>query len=872
MSIAGLTTQAYAYSPHLPGPIDPGIKGSKEDGWVSGRKIVYDIYSGVDGKPKWQIANRDYGYGSQPYLEFTGWSALLGWHHHNADNQKTYIWASNKNNGKSYMYLAEMNGLSASKDLEYNRQSPTGPIYKPCSEGTYNTSNEICNMYYDHVGFVAHIPLKELFPDGISEDVWELKIIKNVDGRVVWDDLKLPFHFDALPFGSGEIDLDSGLNAESLRMADPGVVRRNYPREGGWSGGKYFIPGKTYQRVLQNEENTVVWYGVISPHDGNETRWASGAYWIFDGKPARLTYRQNNKTCPDGSVVGVNERCIINVNIQHVDANTKKILREDQKKLNVGDSYQFKPEQKGVFTDSEGNPYVASPSGQMYEGTAAENNLSLKFTYKSSLPDPGKPGTDEGFTDGMAKGQFLWELRRVDPLKPSQVYIESDFSITGKHFEVRNISHQANVSGVFSEQDEGAISLLADTSSIQNRDISFNFSYEYTNYYNENYICTDEQDGECFEWVYKDTTPDWTKAERFDLSTLYGSEVNLLVDPSFGKMFQATNTSSLQTQQLTVGKKRMFDVSQNNTKPIFNKTYYEVFKQSASSEAKDSNPLATQSWIDLSPGTLEYQVELPTDSQTSSSFAFLRKHGAAGHYYPLDVDKSLKSIYSNKTPYAYSRYAFPLELESLTDQGIQNGKRQYRLDWTSDYFFLAEHTGFIEPFPYTKYVSEGKSLPAASDIKQYVESEAQKRYQEQTGQVFKDSFLHLDDDFKSKYLNRYYLPIESDSVLKPKQQYENKILLSDMGLNDASFVFGQTFSFDRYLVGSVLDDAFVVEQHDPTVPISSYPYEISINKEQQKAVNEATKKQLTHNKLFGFRKTDRTGLYDQLKDIINLGF
>ncbi|MEV2908316.1 hypothetical protein ABNF65_06575, partial [Paenibacillus larvae] len=168
--------------------------------------------------------------------------------------------------------------------------------------------------------------------------------------------------------------------------------------------------------------------------------------------------------------------------------------------------------------------------------------------------------------------------------------------------------------------------------------------------------------------------------------------------------------------------------------------------------------------------------------------------------------------------------------------------------------------------------SEGKSLPAATDIKQYVESEAQKRYQEQTGQEFKDSFLHLDDDFKSKYLNRYYLPIESDSVLKPKQQYENKIFLSNMGLNDASFVFGQTFSFNRYLVGSVLDDAFVVEQHDPTVPISSYPYEITINKEQQKAVNEATKKQLTHNKLFGFRKTDRTGLYDQLKDIINLGF
>ncbi|AHD04709.1 hypothetical protein [Paenibacillus larvae] len=838
------TVQAYAYTPHLPGPVDYGIKGSKKDSWVSGRKLVYDIYSGVDGKEKWQITNRDYGYGSQPYLEFSGWSALLGWHHHSAGNQKTYIWAQNQRTGKSLFYLAEMKGLSASKDLEYNRQSPTGPIYKPCSEGTYNTSNESCNMYYDHVGFTAYIPLQELFPEGVSDDVWELRIIKNVDGRVVYDELKLPFHFDSLRFGSGEISLDSGIDAESLRMIDSGVVRRNYPRESGWSGGRYFTPGNIYQRITQNEENTVVWYGVTSPHDGNAVRWASGAYWRFEGKPAILSYK----------------RRVVQATIRHVDANTKKLLREDKKELQAGEHYQLKPEPKGTFADENGNPYVASPAGQVFEGTA-EPDMSFTFTYKASLPDPSKPGggADEGFTDGQAKGEFLWELRRTNPSKPSQVLLNSDFSVTGKHFAVRNTTHQVSVPGVFSKKKEKPIQEIVDTGKVIGKGLSVDFSYEYTNHYNENYVCTEKQNGECFKWEFKDKTPDWTKAETYHLSKLYGSEVTVPIDPTFGKRIELPGAKSLQNQQFTVGRKKGFEGSR---KPV-SKTYYEGFKLSNASEAKDVNQLETQSWLNLSPGVLEYQVELPTDSHTASSFAFLNKNGG-GDYYPVDVDKSLQSKYANQTPDSYSAYAFPLAVEKLTDQGIQGGKRQYQLGWTSDYFFPAEHTGFIQSYPYAKRVKEGRK-PSQEEIKRYIEEQAKQQYKQQTGQDWQDSFLHLEHP-----VSRYYLPIEADSKLKPKEQYENKVVLRNMGLNDVTFVYGQTFSFDRYLVGNVLDDAYVVEQHDPLVPMSSYPHQVTVKREQQQAIYDLLKDQVHEEKLFGFRRTNR-GFYDRVNKIVNLG-
>lgn len=887
-------TYGAAYSPYPSHNVSPGEGGGKEEAWKSGRKLVYDVYSGVDGKPKWQITNRDYGRGTQPYLEFTGWSALVGYHEHNASNQETYLWALNKRTGKSYIYQAEMTDLDASKDLEYNRQNSTGEVYNACPKDAYNKSNDECNMYYHNVGFVAHIPLNELFPNGTTEDTWNLRIIKKVENNVVWDYLKVPFQFSDLDFSLGKISLDSGLNAGNLVMANDGVVRRNYPRQTGWSGGRYFTINETYQRVAQNEANTVVWYGVSSPEEAGQTRWAGSAYWIFGGQPAELSYKIGQKTCPDGSIVNLDQTCSIKVDIKHVDAKSNKILREDHHKMKIGSDYSYTPENKGVFKDSQNNPYVAAPLNQQYKGKAPENNLSFTFTYKSSLTDPTRIVEMEGSTEGMAKGDYLWELRRVDPAKPSQIYASSNFEITGKHYSVRNVLNRISTNGVFSEQSDKPMALLLDLKNLQNKHIQYDSSYEYTNHYSENYMCKDQQGSDCFDWVYKDTTAVWSEPYKkvFDLVKHYGENLRLLVDPSFEKMFNVTGAKDLQNitgngasgekgGNLIVGKKKAIDMSNDKAKVVFNKNYYERFKQAATSKAKDDNSLPTQSWIDVSPGTMEYEVELPTDSQKSKSFMYQRKNGANSYYYAVDIDKNLRSTYQNQSPYAYTKYALPLQLENMKDKGVVNDtKRSYTLNWTSDYFFVGKQTGFIQPFPYTKYLrdmEQGKGkLPSADEIKNIVNQEAKTNYEQQTGQKFNDTLLHADSNSKEGLygsrtnLNRYYLPISSDSALKAKQPYENKVLLANMGLNDATLIFGQKFNFERYLVGSVVDDAYVVEQHDPTVEIASYPHQVNVKNDQQPKINAITKAHSAE-KLFEFRKTDTLSLYDQLKKVINLG-
>lgn len=886
-------TYGAAYSPYPSHDVSPGEVGGKDQAWESGRKLVYDVYSGVDGKPKWQIVNRDYGRGTQPYLEFTGWSALVGYHQHNADNQETYLWATNQKTGKSYIYQAEMTNLDASKDLEYNRITSTGDIYNACPEGAYNKRNDECNMYYHNVGFVAHIPLNELFPNGTTEEVWKLRIIKKVENRVIWDDLKVPFQFKDLDFSLGKISLDSGLNAGNLVMANDGVARRNFPRETGWSGGRYFANGQTYQRAAQNEENTVVWYGVSSPEEAGQTRWAGSAYWIFGGQPAKLSYKIGQKTCPDGSIVNLDQTCSIKVDIKHVDAKSNKVLREDHHKVKIGSNYNYTPEQKGVFKDTNNNPYVASPINQQYKGQAPENNLTFTFTYKASMSDPTRIVEMEGSTEGMTKGEYLWELRRVDPSKPSQIYTSSKFEITGKHYAVRNVLNRISTKDVFSEESDKPIALLLEAKNVQNKNIQYDYKYEYTNHYSQNYICNDQQDSDCFSWVYKDTTPVWSEPykKNFDLVKNYGENLRLLVDPSLEKTFSVSGTKDLQNisgngasgekgGDLIVGKKKAIDMNKDKNKVIFNKNYYEKFKQSPTSKAKDSNSLSTQSWINISPGTMEYEVELPTDSQKSNSFSYQRKNGANSYYYAVDVDKNLRDTYRNQSPYAYTKYAFPLQMENMVDKGLIDTKRQYSLNWTSDYLFVGKQTGFIQSFPYTKYLKDmekgqGK-LPSTDEIKRIVDQEAKKNYEKQTGQKFNDTFLHVDSKGKEglygtrENLNRYYLPIEADSTLKTKQPYENKVLLGNMGLNDATLVFGQKFSFDHYLVGSVVDDAYVVEQRDPTVTVSSYPHQVMVKGDQQQKINALTRSRSSET-LFGFRKSDSLSLYDQLKKVVNLG-
>lgn len=623
---------------------------------TSGKRLHYDVYngSGSSNKQGYKIEQKDFGKGKQPYLTFTGWSVLAGYTHHMASNQSTYIIARNEKEQKEKMYRAQMTSLDASKDIEYNRQSSTGGIWNPCKSGVYNKESDTCNMYYKSVGFKAYIPLKELFPDENKSGEWELYIVKRVGTgsklNVVFDQLITPFEFSGKTFQKGTISLDSGINAKQLKMLTSNAIRRSGPRATD-NGGHYFTKGKTYTYRDHSEKYTMIWYGVRSPVDNDQTKWAGSLYWRSLGDPATIRYDTSGKTCPDGSKVPKSEPCTVDVTIRHVDMDTGKLLRTDKKKSTVGDDYSFKPAKNGTFTNSNGIPYTATPSGQKFEGTTGNGNMTFTFTYRAKVPNDE---TDDNIKielikqgeNPRASGYFFWELRRTNANDLSQAYVESKFNISSSHYALRNAKLTVMGPGI-AKQDQSSISFTTDAAALKNKKLSYNFTYEYTNYYRKYYVkqwyyVNGDPGYWDWYWKYDRTETAWDKGDIFSLDSEVEEDLTVKVDHSQKDTFDLDEMKEMEDTSLVVGKRQDWT---NNTRTL-NKTYYERFSKPSDSAAKSENPLHAQTYLKMEPDRVSYSVELPSGEHKKSNFAPLLKEGSSGSYYPVDVDKSLQGHYS----------------------------------------------------------------------------------------------------------------------------------------------------------------------------------------------------------------------------------
>lgn len=269
--------------------------GSNAYTMESGKRFAYDVYKDKYISGGYRITSRDFGKGSQQYLNFTGWAILFGHKRHTSTNNQTYIVArkiaGDKNIGSTKVYRADaFGGLSATEDLEYNNQG--SGVWNECASTATNKNNLTCNMRYDNVSFSSYLPLKELFPDSYENAEWKLYIVKKVDSWMVWTPLKTPFSFSNRSWDKGNISFRSGGQANLLSTRDYPVLRRTYPRQLASSGisGKYFTVEKDYQLVDQDEAKTVLWFGLKTPEDGYATRWANSVYFASSGTQATIKY------------------------------------------------------------------------------------------------------------------------------------------------------------------------------------------------------------------------------------------------------------------------------------------------------------------------------------------------------------------------------------------------------------------------------------------------------------------------------------------------------------------------------------------------------------------------------------------------------
>lgn len=798
------------------------IKGNKGASDTSGRKLVYDIYSGSSGnqyKKKWEIQERQFGnHPKQKYLVFRGWAALQGYHHHTKENQATYILLYNPQTKQEKMYKAEMSNLDASEDMEYGRAlSDDKTIYNPCAPDAFNKKSDTCNMYYKYVGFKAWIPLQDIFPQDKNTE-WVAYIVKNVEGHVVYDELRLPFTFSKLSHNSGEISLSSDIDNDKLIMNSEGVIRRAKPRVNNPAEtGKYFEKNKMYTKIDQDESaGTAIWYGVRSPEDNNKKRWSSSPFWTFGGSQAVLRYQVTKKKCPDGTVVGIKENCTVNVTIYHKDWDTKQTLKTETKKATVGQNYSFSPASKGTFKDKNGNPYVPYPLNQKESGKTPNNNFSITFYYRVALPDPTSIKEIPDGTVGKANGDFLWRLEKVNHTAKSRIRMINNLLITGKHYQTRNETYSVSTDA-FNETDNKPIDIyLNNPNSLKGKDINYSFSYEYTNHYQENYKCVDSQGSDCFKWEFTGYTPVWGTYAKTAKWT-----AKLTTDHKYGETFVFTHTSN-PTIELVVGRKATVNGTENA--PITNS----VQKEKYTVDNRLINVLS-QTWIPINE-KIEYHSDL------NNPFYIIPEYM---YYYPNDIDKNLRGKYKNQTPFNFSKYAIPLRV------GKQNTNEIFFN--TKDNFFITKNEGFVF------------SLPASITSTLEIEQKAKEEYESYTGQEFDDQVFFSDG-------SRYYFNIDGNGEEKPNTWYPHTYVISQLGLSDIQIQLKKQVKFDKYLIGSPIDDPLIWEEFDSVIPNIQYDHSVVIKADQIEQIKELANQR--SEPLHSFRATDIKEKFSQLKSIL----
>lgn len=740
------TAHAASYSPY---DVEKTVKDQRwdthgENNYLSnsGKRLHYDVYSGssTGNKKGYNIEKKDFGKGKESFLTFTGWSAIFGYTHHSSKNQSTYIMAVNKKDKTEKMYRLQPTSIDVSKDVEYNRTSSTGKINNLCKSGSYNKESSTCNMEYKSVGFKAWIPLSDLFPDENKPGEWVLYIVKRVGTgsklNVVYDQLITPFEFEGKTFQKGLITLSSGINAKKLTMLTSDAIRRTTAR-GTAGSGSYFTKGTVYTAKNHSEKYPMVWHGVISPKDNDKTRYAPSLYWRSQGDPAVINYDVSGKTCPDGSKVSKGETCTVDVTIKHVDVDTNALLKSEKVKSKVGADYSYKPKKNGNFVNGNGWPYNASPTGQKFSGKTGNSNMSFTFTYRAK-PDTSE--TDENVKieliksgqDPKSTGYFLWELRRAQSDKPSQLFIDSKFNISSSHYAIRNAKLSVMGPGI-SKTNESAISFLTEASSLKDKKLSYDYKYEYTNYYRNYYVkewywVNGDPGRWDWYWKFDRTETAWDKGEIFSLDGEVDESLEIKVDHNQNDKFDLEEMKELEDVSLVVGKRQNWD----NNKRTLNKTYYEQFSKPSSSNAKTENILHTQTFFKMEPDKVNYKIELPSEENKKTSFSPLLKQGSSGLYYSTDIDESIQDQYkvsesnnanqpsnsgqgdtiyvTGQTSANYDKDGYKGTLTPyLYDVIKTDGEKKYVTNQSSAAYNLGGFTGTLSP-----YVASGTYTPSSS--------------------------------------------------------------------------------------------------------------------------------------------------------------
>lgn len=437
------------------------------------------------------------------------------------------------------------------------------------------------------------------------------------------------------------------------------------------------------------------------------------------------------------------------------------------------------------------------------------NDILMEGAVQVHLPDPTNTQEAPNRNKGAVKGEAYWELRRDDVAKGSNVHGLVDLAIAGEHYATRQPKNMVTFNGK-STTTADIIKVQATAKEVKGEDMTYGFTYEYTNHYKDIYTCTDKEGSYCYQWTFNERIPDWDYVQTFTVTDKMKMDHRQKDNVNFADL------DSLKEAQYLVGRKDSWNLKKTS------KAYHEKIMRAPSNTHENTYDLITQSTLPATPGALKYTVELPSGLHSERSFMPLKKELTNGHIFPADIDESLQEEY--KTTLGYGEYAFPLQQHTMIDKGFTKDEhRIFEFDYVTDAFFISKHMGYMVGVPYAAHVKANLLEVAAEKplVQVFKEGERklQREFERDFGVTYVDENLYNDASQDFAKVQRHYLPVSPKSILHPGENYKNHINLQNVGLNDLIINYAVPFSFRHYLFGSGADEAFYIEQKDSRVPV-----------------------------------------------------
>lgn len=520
--------------------------------------------------------------------------------------------------------------------------------------------------------------------------------------------------------------------------------------------------------------------------------------------------------------------------------------------------------------DIEKSTPVKPPTVPKPEGSACSSHGWEDFSVSElskvqemiKCPSVGVDPKAEGFVD--------WKLYKPNPTGISAVEVKNKIEkhrdnteiVDGKERHVikdGTMMWHTRAPGIpaskvkhVSTSPPSAISpIMADI--LKNSSVNYDFEYQYTNHWEERWYrtCTREKiyatscststdkDGNkttsCHTYFTGNYTswsceagnkeydkPDWTKIKKY--------EKNMDLDVKHKRGESKDMGESETSRELEIGRYKKAE-EPDSASPI-------IAKETLSMSARDFESKKTQTSMEFVKNPLSYSTENTELFMGAVSFYNIQP---LIEYYPVDMDVNLRSKYTGYGGRSSNQYTVKLNMDKSNPGSMK---------LTSiDSFYTTNDTGLL-------FSVTGGSGSA--------DAEAQMAYTGFTGSNYRDSVYNADAVYKTSY----YIPIDANNTtLVPGQEYINDFTIGKLGLNDYTLDFKQGFSFGRYLLGSVEDNAWVVEQPDPLTSVN-YVHSVNIDPESgyelKKKFNERTK--LLHD----FRVADGKDFYDKVKSILGM--